>query len=276
MSRKIAFTTPILVVLVALAAIRACAEEPVVVRPQGRGASAVRDGRVDHSAYGALLEKHVDGKGLVDYAAWMAADRGALERYLAAMAAVRPEDLADVKERLAYWIDVYNALTIHGMLRFYPTDSIQDHVSHTGGFHFFRDVRIEVSGLERSLDAIEHEILRPMGEPRIHFAVVCASVGCPRLRHEAYVGRRIDEQLEAQAIGFFDDAGKFRIDRETGTVYLSKILDWFGEDFGGSDRAKLDFAARYVRPEDDRAFLKRDRLSIEYLDYDWALNETGR
>jgi hypothetical protein len=294
----------LLVAVVATTASRPRAEDAIVVRPVGGLAAPVTEGRVDHSAYDALLRRYVDDRGLVDYAAWKAADVPALERYLASMAAVRPDELADRDERLAYWINVYNALTLHGMLHFYPTKSIKDHVSRLWGFHFWKDVRIDVAGEERSLDAIEHEILRKMGEPRIHFAIVCAALGCPKLRNEAYTGTRLETrlptaarggerderdergengeaheegaprgQLDAQAFEFFGDPSKFAIDRKRGTVKFSSILDWFGEDFGGADRAKLDFAARYVRSEEERAFLARSDLDVAYLDYDWGIND---
>ncbi|MBI4616031.1 MAG: DUF547 domain-containing protein [Planctomycetes bacterium] len=276
MSWKIKVAVPTLALGAGFACILVFAEEPIVVRPEAGTAATVRNGRVDHAAYEALLKKYVDDRGLVDYAAWASGGGPALEHYLASMAAVRPDELADLQERLAYWINVYNALTIHGMLHFYPTKSIKDHASHLGGFDFWDDVRLEVAGEERSLNSIEHEILRKMGEPRIHFAIVCASLGCPRLRNEAYAGARLENQLQEQTSAFFSDSGKFRIDRDARTVYLSKILEWFGEDFGGSDRAKLDLAARHVRSEEDRAFLQRGDLSVEYLDYDWRINEQSR
>jgi hypothetical protein len=233
----------------------------------------VKEGRVDHAALDALLRKYVDERGLVDYSAWKAGDRPALERYLAAMGAVNSGELADQNERLAYWINVYNALTLHGMLHFYPTKSIKDHVSRFWGFNFWDDVRIEVAGKERSLNQIEHDILRKMGEPRIHVAIVCASIGCPRLRNEAYAGPRLDSQLEDNAWEFFNHPEKFRIDRADKVVHLSSIFKWFGDDFGGTDRSKLDFAARYLVRDENRAFLKRDDLAVKYLDYDWGIND---
>lgn len=276
---------PLLSLAAMLAAcLPASPQEPIVVRPDPALPALVEDGRVDHAEYDVLLRRHVDAQGLVDYAAWKAQDRPALERYLKRLAAVQPGRLADDAERLAYWINAYNALTLHGMLAFYPTRSIKDHVSVVWGFDFWDDVRLVVDGRERSLNAIEHEVLRKLGEPRIHFAIVCASRGCPRLLNEAYTGTGIapppDEdgqaapgQLERQAQVFFADPRQFRIDRVRGEVRISAILDWFGEDFGGSDRAKLDFARRYLASEEDRAFVARKDIELEYLDYDWSINE---
>jgi len=112
-----------------------------------------------------------------------------------------------------------------------------------------------------------------MGEPRIHFAIVCASLGCPKLRNEAYTGARLEAQLEQNARDFFRNPQNFRIDIASGEVHLSSILKWFGEDFGGTDREKLDFASRYIASDAERAFLKRDDLSVGYLDYDWGIND---
>jgi hypothetical protein len=260
-------------VLGAVAALIACAGDAIVVRPQAGVSPPSENGRADHSDYDALLKKYVDSRGLVDYAAWKAADRPALERYLRAMAAVQPSALADRDERLAYWINVYNACVIYGVLQFYPIKSVKEHVSHLWGFDFWTDVRIEVEKKEQSLDSIEHAILRKMGEPRIHFAIVCASLGCPRLRNHAYSGERLGAELDENARDFFGNPEKFRIDRKKKIVYLSKIMKWFGEDFGGTDRAKLDFAARFASSDEDRAFLERKDLEVRYLDYDWEIND---
>ncbi len=270
---RISTLAVLLVVSAVFFAARTRSEDAIVVRPRAGAPAPVKDGRVDHSPLDALLKTYVDDRGLVDYAAWKARDRPALERYLAAMAAVRPDALSHGNERLAYWINVYNALVLHGMLHFYPTKSVREHVSPVWGFNFWDDVRIEVEGNERSLNAIEHEILRKMGEPRVHFAIVCASLGCPRLRNEAYSGPRLDAQLDQNARDFFGNPEKFRIDREKKTVYLTRIMKWFGEDFGGTDRAKLDFAARFVTSDEDRAFLRRHDLEVRYLDYDWGIND---
>jgi hypothetical protein len=130
-----------------------------------------------------------------------------------------------------------------------------------------------VNGKVYSLNDIEHKILRKMGEPRIHFAIVCASVGCPKLLNEAYTGVNLDRRLEDQAIHFFAQQRNFRIDRARKTVHLSSILDWFGEDFGGSDSAKLDFVSKYLSKAKDREFLRSGGLKVKYLDFDWSLNE---
>jgi len=227
---------------------------------------------VDHSVFDRLLRSYVDDSGFVNYGAWKSRDEETLRNYLKSLYKV-PADLLGRSEALAFWINAYNALTIQGILEFYPIQSIRDKVNRILGFNIWDDYPMTVNGKAYSLNDIEHKILRKMGEPRIHFAIVCASVGCPKLHSQAYTGRNLDAQLEAQAIHFFAQQRNFRIDRARKTVYLSSILDWFGEDFGGTDRAKLDFVSKYLSEAKDRDFLRSKGLKVKYLDYDWSLNE---
>jgi hypothetical protein len=230
------------------------------------------DRPVDHSAFDGLLKRYVDDNGLVDYKAWKGQDEEALRYYLKSIGKTDPNPLGR-SEKFAFWINAYNALTIQGILEFYPVKSIKDKVNRILGFNIWDDYPMTVNGKAYSLNDMEHKILRKMGDPRIHFAIVCASVGCPKLRNEAYTGVNLDPWLEDQAIYFFAQPRNLRIDRAGKTVYLSSILDWFGEDFGGSDRAKLDFASKYLSEARDREFLRSGELKVEYLDYDWSLNE---
>jgi hypothetical protein len=227
---------------------------------------------VDHSEFDRLLGRYVDDQGLVNYREWKNLDEETLRKYLVNIENINLNSL-ERSEGLAFWINAYNALTIQGILEFYPLKSIRDKVSRILGFNIWDDYPMTVQGKAYTLNDIEHKILRKMGEPRIHFAIVCASVGCPRLRKEAYDGKKLDFQLEDQARSFLAQPRNMRIDRQANTVYLSRILDWFGEDFGGSDRAKLDFVSRFVAEEVDRAYLREGRPSLKYLDYDWSLNE---
>jgi hypothetical protein len=250
------------------------AEDAIVVKPAEAVPSlAGADRRVDHSAWHRLLQQYVDAKGLVDYRTWKATDRPALDRYLQGLAKVDPAKLADKSERLAFWINAYNALTIKGMLKFHPTPSIKKHTAVLWGFHFWDDVRLTVGGTERSLDHIEHQILRTMDEPRIHFAIVCASMSCPRLRNAAYTGPKLEAQLAAAAREFFTDRKHFRVTASSTTVYASSILKWFRADFGGTDATLLAFARKWTTDPARRALLERPGLTIDWLDYDWSINE---
>ena len=235
-------------------------------------AAGVPDKTFDHSAYTALLEKYLDDKGLVDYKGWKRKDLPALEKYLGEISKTDPAKLASREERIAFWINTYNALTIKGIIEFYPLESIKDKVARVFGYNIWDDYKITIRGEEYSLNRIEHKILRPMGEPRVHFALVCASTSCPELRREAFRGKDLDAQLADQAKRFLNDPSRNRIDLSKGKAHLSRIFQWFDEDFGGSKKKVLQYIAPY-RPEGERAKLKEGKLSVDYLDYDWGLNE---
>src|SRR5262249_50767865 len=150
---------------------------------------------VDHSAWDALLQKYVDDQGLVAYRRWKEtpADLAALDRYLARLGAADVGAPADQAAQIAYWINAYNALTIKGILREYPTSSIRNHTAPVGGYNLWRDLLMEIDGRKYCLDDIEHATLRPLGEPRIHFALVCAAKGCPPLWNRAWTVSNLED-----------------------------------------------------------------------------------
>jgi Protein of unknown function, DUF547 len=158
------------------------------------------------------------------------------------------------------------------MLRVYPTSSIRNHTAKVFGYNIWDDLQLYVGGTPYSLNQIEHEILRKMGEPRIHFAIVCASKSCPRLLNEAYVADRLDEQLDANARHFF--AQKANFDLVGNTVMLSSILDWFNADFGDTDEKLLQRIAVWL-PETKKQSLFGKAITIRYSDYDWSINEAA-
>lgn len=236
-----------------------------------QGVSPVGQDRVDHTRFDTLLKRYVTSDGLVAYKQWKADDENALDAYLHAMGEVHPDGLADTAEKLAFWINVYNALTIKAILHFYPIKSIKDRVGAT--YSIWKDYKIPIAGVSYSLDTIEHKILRKMDEPRIHFAIVCASYGCPPLRNEAYTGDRLDEQLTDNSRTFFSSPDRFRIDTARKTIYLSAILDWYKGDFGKDQRTLLEAIKPYVSDTEAHALLEQDGLRIKYADYDWRLND---
>ena len=120
------------------------------------------------------------------------------------------------------------------------------------------------------------QILRKMNEPRIHFAIVCASIGCPPLLDEAFTTDRLERQLTERTITFFSNPDKFRIDPDKNTVRLSPIMDWYKDDFGKNQQDRLDFIKPFIQDADARVFLSRDKLKIENLDYDWGINDQMR
>lgn len=221
---------------------------------------------VDHALLDGLLHAHVKSGGWVDYEG-LAAESETLDRYLALLAAVDYEALGR-DEKLALWIDAYNACTLRLILDHYPLASIRD---------IPEDERWEgrawrIAGRERTLAQIENEELRArFVEPRVHFAINCASVGCPPLRFEAYRGATIEEQLERQAqdVHAADRWLVWVPDRDL--VRLTRIYDWYAGDFERVAGSALAFAARYAPPL-AQALAEEREIEVAYLDYDWRLN----
>ncbi len=229
---------------------------------------------LDLALYGELLERHTraveDTAGTrVDYAAL----RGSAdwERLVASLDAADPDALPDRAHRLAFWINVYNVLAIDVVVKGGPVDSIRDLGS------WWRPVwkrpAGRVGGREVTLDEVEHAILRPMGEPRIHVAIVCASTSCPSLLRVPYRPETLEEQLARQSRAFVADPRKgLAVDREARQVRVSKIFSWFEEDFAGGGGV-LAFVVQHA-PEAVRPWLEahEDELRLNSLDYDWTLN----
>jgi len=242
------------------------------------GGERVPLGRVDHSAYDALLQKYVDDQGLVAYRRWhdAAADREALSAYISRLGDVDLKAEAPREAQLAYWINAYNALTLEFILNKYPLGSIQEYVSEVpvpGKFHVWRDVRLEVDGDWYTLDDMEHRVLRKqIGEPRIHFALVCASRGCPPLRNRAYTTADIDAQLTDNARRFFAQPTNFRAEPGDHTVHLSQLLGWYGGDFARTPAERARALRGYFPEKLD--WLDAPDLLVECdLPYDWRLND---
>lgn len=234
--------------------------------------------QIDTSQWDELLKRYVDTNGNVNYAAWKqsASDVRSLEAFLGYLSSANPNAPAAPAAKLAFWINAYNALTIHGILREYPTTSIRNHTAKLFGYNIWDDLLLTVGGKPYSLNQIEHEVLRPMGEPRIHFAIVCASRSCPRLLAEAYTSDRLDAQLNINTQVFFADAGNFRYDPSARRFQLSSILDWFGDDFGKDQAAQLRRIAPYLPTREAQDAASTNSVSVSYLDYDWGLNERNR
>jgi hypothetical protein len=231
-----------------------------------------------HAAWDALLKKHVvvidEGRASrVDYAG-LAQDRSALKQYLAALASVG-EDQFNAwtrEQRMAFLINAYNAFTVEKILMRYPNlRSIWDF-----GRIFsnpFRDAFFQLLGAPASLDTIEHEILRKRyRDPRIHYAVNCASIGCPMLREEAYVAARLGEQLDAQAKRFLSDRSRNRA-RE-GRLEVSRIYEWFREDFEPLSGYFVAYAGLLADDAAQQKLVFERKAAITFLDYDWSLNDS--
>lgn len=246
---------------------------PVYVGKQR--AIALSMDEIDHSAWDDLLKKYVNDDGLVDYLRWKStiADVRALDAYLGHLSSARRQSTASREAKLAFWINAYNAVTVRGILREFPTTSIRNHTAKLWGYNIWKDLKLYVGGQPVSLEAMEHEILRKMSEPRIHFAIVCASIGCPRLLNQAYQAGELDDQLERNAKDFFSRRQNFRYDVGRKRFYLSSILDWFADDFGDSQRDLLRRIAGWLPTEQAAEAARRGAVSVSHLDYDWDLNK---
>lgn len=226
---------------------------------------------VSHEQWTKLLTKHVTDDGLVDYKGFEK-DREQLEDYLALLSEHHPnEDHWTRKERLAYWINAYNAFTIQLVLKHYPVESIKDVVSGPN-ITFVNspwDIKfIKIEGQEYDLNNIEHGIIRErFKEPRIHFAVNCASMSCPVLRKEAYKVQKLDKQLDEQARDFISDPSKNQIGRQT--IKISRIFRWFRGDFTENHESLQAFINQYTNEA-----IAQD-AEIEWMEYDWGLNDAS-
>jgi Protein of unknown function, DUF547 len=231
--------------------------------------------QISHVAWSDLLARYVDKTGMVNYKAWKAspADVKRLDQYLNSLSAASTTAAASREARLAFWINAYNAVTIKGILREYPTSSIRNHTPRLFGYHIWHDLLLQVGGQSYSLTQIEHDVLRKMGDPRIHFAIVCASRGCPRLLDEAYTAATLDDQLDDNAKNFFARRANFQYDARARTIKLSYILELFGEDFGPNMAAQLKRIAPYLPDAASRKLAESGNASVSYLDYDWSLND---
>lgn len=240
-----------------------------------------------HRDWDALLKRHVvliagGNASQVRYAE-LARDRSALKTYLDALSAV-PEAQFNAwprAQQMAFLINAYNAFTVELILAHYPVKSIKDIGSdlfdNRWKMKFFR-----LLGQDASLDRIEHDILRKPGrydDPRVHFAVNCASVGCPMLREEAYLAGRLEAQLEQQAVRFLSDRSRNRVSAQ-GKLELSKIFDWFKEDWSGRhaaipslERYLAKYASLLTENPEHRRLVADGRAPLTFLDYDWSLND---
>ena len=215
------------------------------------------DQQVDHSEWDVLLKKHVDDTGNVDYKGFTK-DISALEQYLEYLAGNRPADKASKPEKLAYYINLYNAATVKLILDHYPTKSIKDIKNPWG-----KEI-VQMGGEKISLGDLEHKILRKMGEPRIHFAINCASYSCPKLWNTAFTASNLEKLLEQTAKDFINDPSKNALTKEKAA--LSEIFNWYKKDFT-QNGSLIDYLNKYADVK------LTSNTKISYLNYNWDLND---
>ena len=213
--------------------------------------------KIDHSEWTKILQLHVSESGKVNYRAFKN-NRESLKNYLDNLANHAPNKNWSNAETKAYWINAYNAYTIQLILDNYPLKSIKD-LNDPWGQTFFK-----INGKMMSLNTIEHKILRPMDDPRIHFAIVCASESCPKLLNYAYAAETLNIQLDQAARDFINDASKNSI--TASKITISKLFKWFKSDFTEGE-AFITYLNTYstlkINPE----------TKINYQNYNWSLNE---
>jgi len=230
------------------------------VRDQGAKDASTDDAAI-HKPWDALLSKYLENER-VDYPAWQndGAGMAKLDRYLGTLATLKLDQLTR-DQRLAYWINLYNAAMVDVVLdRYEPGYTVSEN-----NWGVFKEEFIDSPEGKVSLDGIEHEIIRKRwDEPGIHAALVCGAVSCPPLIHDAYTGATVQKTLEANLKRWINNPARNQIDHDTRTLRLSSIFDWYAKDFGGKDNL-----ANFVNNYTDRDV---SGYSVAFLDYDWSLN----
>ena len=217
-----------------------------------------------HNSWTELLQQNVGSTGFIQYGGFVK-DSVLLNQYCQLLSDCPPNTSWSEEEKLSYWINVYNAFTVKLVVDHYPVKSIKDIKK---GIPFINSVWemkfFEIGGKEMNLSEVEHDILREeFTEPRIHFAIVCASKSCPQLLNEAYEAEKLEQQLNEQAINFLNDPAKNEIEVEE--IRISSIFKWFKKDFS-KDGTLQEFVRKYSKSD------IRPDAKIKYLEYDWSLN----
>ncbi len=270
----------LLIAAAILAALAACAElnkarlgslfGPPRATLQEAYANTPNGAVFDHSQFDALLKAHVSAEGgFVDYDA-LKMDTSQLDAYIDAIG-MADIDALGRDERLAFLINAYNAFTLRLILDRYPIDSIKDIPSDQR----WDAKRWKIGDGVYSLNQIEHELIRPkFAEPRVHFALVCAAIGCPPLRNEAYTGAKLEEQLADQAKYVHSHPRWFRLNDDNGELQLTSLYDWYGGDFTQKAPSVIAYAAQYS-PELVRLINAGRTPPVQFLDYSWKLNSVA-
>ncbi|MEQ1647470.1 MAG: DUF547 domain-containing protein [Hyphomicrobiaceae bacterium] len=236
-----------------------------------------------HAPYDVLLGKYVspspDGINRVAYAKWLAAkpDRTALDSYVSTLINQKPSALTK-PDAFAYWVNLYNALTLQVILNAYPVKSIRDIKSENwldpkAWLGPWRTERVTVEGKRYSLDDIEHKVLRPTyKDPRVHYAVNCASTGCPNLMNRAWRAATLETDLDTATSTFINHPRAIAVDAD-GSLRISSIYKWFVEDFGGNDAGVIAHVKKYATAPLATKLANMTKIGEDQ--YDWSINESG-
>lgn len=220
---------------------------------------------LDYSLWAQVLNRYVNAEGLVNYED-LKNNRREFDQFIDQVQNVDVNQLSPTEQK-AFWINAYNALTVKVILDRYPVKSIR-HIN----FGLVWEVGRKVAGGKKSLGNIEHKILRPLGDPRIHFAINCASIGCPKLPNKPFYPEKLDEQLNYEAKRFINDPEKVRLDRDKNILYHSAIFSWFKEDFLAVEEDLKSYILRYIN-EEDQEYIRNHSVKLKKAKYDWNLNK---
>lgn len=220
---------------------------------------------IGYEQLASTLGHFVDENGMVDYEN-LKKNSEDLNAYVDSIVNTNILEFNE-NEKKVFWINAYNAITLKTIVDHYPVKSIR-----FINFGLVWKMPKSVAHGQYSLGDIEHKLLRKMGDPRIHFAINCASIGCPRLSNKPFYPNTIDEQLDEQAKRFINDTEKVRLDRENNILYYSAIFDWFKEDFLSDENSILNYIKRYINKA-DQEYLDANEVTLKVLKYDWGLNK---
>ena len=278
-----------LIVILPFLTLAGCSAIKPVALPEG---TLIVPQPFSHADFDRVLHRFVDNQGRVDYAA-LKNDVRDLERYYLLLSTYNPDShpvlFPTEHSKLAYWINAYNAAAIKAVLTYYPISSVEDikppfplfFLPRKSGFFFFQ--RVTFGDKTTSLYFLEHRVIRKrFTDPRVHFALNCASGGCPRLPRHAFVAEHLDEQLDHEARKFLTEERNLKIDYEEKTVFLSSILDWYKKDFLKWYQSKfpdqkatlLNYVILYLPPDRAEELRKiATSYQVRFIPYDWRLND---
>ncbi len=221
------------------------------------------------SIFDGVLERYVSKDGFVNYKE-LKEDKE-FNRYIEYLSTTDTDKLSSNDHRLAFWINTYNAFVLKGVLEEYPIKSVLDVGWLPHSFFIRKTFKTQRGNI--TLRELENKKLKEVfQEPRVHFAINCASMSCPKLLTESYKAGKLEEQFETQATSFINDKSKNYLDKGNRILYLSSIFKWYKDDFIQNGEKIEAYIARYLNP-DDAEFIRNNKVTIKYLDYNWGLNE---
>lgn len=219
--------------------------------------------------FDGILKRYVSKDGLVNYKE-LKEDKE-FNRYIEYLSTADTDKLPSNDHRLAFWINAYNAFVLKGVIDEYPIKSVLDVGWLPHSFFIRKTFKTKHGNI--TLRELENKKLREVfQEPRVHFAINCASMSCPKLLTETYKADKLEQQFEMQASSFINDKSKNYLDKENRILSLSSIFKWYKDDFIQNGEKIEAYIARYLNP-DDAEFIRNNKVTIKYLDYNWGLNE---